>query len=356
MGGRLRPSDLSSPGITRRRRGRGFSYADTEGRAVHDPGILARIKALAIPPAWEDVWICPSPEGHIQALGRDSAGRRQYRYHDAWQARRAADKHDAVLHFARRLPDIRHTVDEDLAGPGLTRRRVLGTAVRLIDLGLLRPGNEEYTDAHDTYGVTTLLRGHVRCRHGDILLDFPAKGGHQWRQTLHDAATARVIAALRRGRADGERLLAYRNDGSRHTIGADDLNAYIRELSGEDFSAKDFRTWHATVLAAVGLAVSSWQRPGTRGRHAAVVRMVREVADYLGNTPAVARSSYIDPRVIELYENGVTIAAHLDRLGASVADGEPATHGAAEEATWRLLSEHVPENLWPEPAEDGVLA
>lgn len=306
---------------------------------MRDPAVLARIRALAIPPAWEDVWICPSPDGHIQALGRDSAGRRQYRYHDEWRARRGADKHDRVLHFARRLPDVRSVIDDDLRDTGLTRRRVLGTAVRLIDLGLLRPGNDEYAEAHDTYGVTTLLRGHATCRRGDIVLDFPAKNGHRWTQTLHDEAAARVIGALRRGRTDDERLLRYRENGTLRAVDADDLNAYIRDIAGEDFSAKDFRTWHATVLAAVGLAVSSWQRTGSRGRHRAVVRVTREVADYLGNTPAVARASYIDPRVIELYENGETIAAHLDRLGAGTTDGEPATHGAAEEATRLLLSD-----------------
>ena len=354
MGRRLRRSDLTAPGITRRRRGRGFGYADPCGRVIRDAAVLARLKDLAIPPAWEDVWICPSPDGHIQAVGRDSAGRRQYRYHDAWQARRGADKHDRVLHFARRLPAARAAVDGVLRGSGLTRRRVLGAAVRLIDLGLLRPGNDEYTDAHDTYGVTTLLRAHASCHHGDIMLDFPAKGGRRWTQTLHDDAVARVITGLRRGRADDERLLACRENGARRPIGADDLNAYIREIAGPEFSAKDFRTWHATVLAAIGLAVSSWQRPGTRGQHRAVVRVTREVAAYLGNTPAVARSSYIDPRVVELYEEGVTIAAHLDRLGAGTGEGEPATHGPAEEATWRLLSEHVPRHLRLAPAENDL--
>ncbi|WP_019632791.1 DNA topoisomerase IB [Actinomadura atramentaria] len=333
----MRRSDPAGPGIRRRRHGRGFRYLDADGRPLADPAELARVKALVIPPAWQDVWICPHDDGHLQAVGVDAAGRRQYLYHPEWRKERDREKHDHVLEFGGRLPDVRAAVAEHLAGRGLTRERVLAAAVRLIDLGFFRIGGEEYAEENGTYGLATVRREHVTCGRGAVTFEYPAKHGKERHQAVVEESVCRVVSALKR-RTDGAgQLLIHRTGRAWHEVRGADVNDYLRELSGGDFTAKDFRTWHATVLAAVGLAVST-RAETEAARKRAVARVVQEVAGYLGNTPAVARASYIDPRVVELYENGVTIAPVLTELGGEAAFGELATQGRVEAAVRAMLT------------------
>jgi DNA topoisomerase IB len=312
---------------------------------VVDPAEITRIKRLTIPPAWQEVWICPSPHGHIQAVGVDAAGRRQYRYHDEWRRQRDAEKHDRVLAFAAVLPQVRGTVAAHLTGRGFSRERVLAAAVRLIDLGFFRPGGKEYAEDNGTYGLSTVLREHVRCGARQVTFEYPAKGAKEREQAVAEENTCAVVRGLKRRRGGGDQLLAHRVGREWRDVQAADINDYLREISGGDFTAKDFRTWHATVLTAVALAVSR-PAPSAAARRRAIVRAVQEVADYLGNTPAVARASYIDPRIIALYEQGVTIATALTELGKDVSFGELATQGPVEEAVWRLLDE-APADLAP---------
>jgi DNA topoisomerase IB len=334
---RLRRSDCGGPGIKRVRRGKGFTYLSADGAKVTDPETLRRIADLVIPPAWEDVWICPWPTGHIQALGTDAAGRRQYRYHDDWRLQRDAEKHKRVLTFARRLPLARANVQAHLTQRGLTKQRVLAAAFRLLDLGFFRVGGESYAEDNGTYGLATMRREHVTVTGDVVIFDYVAKSGKQRVQSVVDPNVRKVVRALLDRDGGGEELLAYKDKDGWHDISSADINAYLREVVGADVSAKDFRTWHATVLMAVGLAVSTGAPTSPTARKRAVSRAVSEVAEYLGNTPAVCRSSYIDPRVIDLYDDGVTVASSLERLGDGAAFGQPATHGQVEAAVLRLL-------------------
>lgn len=334
---RLRTSDPDRPGWRRVRHGRGFRYLDAEGRPLPERE-RARVKALVIPPAWQDVWVCPWPNGHIQAVGTDAAGRRQYLYHPEFRARQEKAKHAHVRKVAAALPTLREGVARDLARRGLCRERVLACAARLLDLGFFRVGNDSYRRDNDSYGLTTLRREHARCAGGEVCLSYPAKSGRELTSAVVDRETCDVVRALLRRRGGGESLFAYREGRAWHEVRADELNAYLRELSGTDISAKDFRTWHATVLAAVALGVSEQAANSSRtaGRRA-VARAVKEVSGYLGNTPAVCRGSYINPVVVERFEAGVTIAPELGRLGEEGAFGRPATQGAVERAVLRLL-------------------
>ena len=334
---RLRRSDCGGPGIKRVRRGKGFSYQSADGAKVSDPETLKRISELAIPPAWEDVWICPWPTGHIQALGTDAAGRRQYRYHDDWRLQRDAEKHQRVLTFARRLPFARASVEAHLSQRGLTRERVLAAAFRLLDLGFFRVGGETYAEDNGTYGLATMRKEHVTVQGDVVIFDYVAKSGKQRVQSVVDPSVRKVVKALLTRDGGGEELLAYKEKGVWRDISSADINAYLREVVGAEVSAKDFRTWHATVLMAVGLAVSTGAPTSVSARKRAVSRAVTEVASYLGNTPAVCRSSYIDPRVIDMYDDGVTVARSLEKLGDGAAFGAPATHGQVEAAVLRLL-------------------
>ncbi|WP_369213315.1 DNA topoisomerase IB [Streptomyces flavofungini] len=336
---RLRTSHIDGPGITRVRSGRGFRYTDASGHPVTDPEEKERLRRLVIPPAWRDVWICPWPNGHLQAVGTDAAGRRQYLYHPRFREQREAAKHDHVLDVAAALPAVRAQVTEDLTGRGLGRERVLACAVRMLDLGFFRIGNESYRRDNGTYGLTTLLKEHASCRSGEVCLTYPAKFSKTQTRALVDPPACAVLRSLLRRTSGGDRLFAYWHGGAWHEVHADELNAYLRDSAGRDISAKDFRTWHATVLAAVALAVSERvARESETARKRAVTRAVREVSEYLGNTPAVCRASYINPRVVELFEEGRTIAPALDRLGDGAAFGHPATQGAIEEAVRRLLT------------------
>jgi DNA topoisomerase IB len=336
----LSRSDLGCAGIRRIRCGRGFRYVDPDGKPVRDPETLARVKALVIPPAWENVWICPYSDGHIQAVGTDTAGRRQYRYHDSWREQRDREKHDRMLEFGRVLPRLRERVERDLGEEGLTRPRVLAAAIRLIDLGFFRPGGEEYAADNGTFGLATIRKEHVTLTGGQIIFDYTAKGSKHREQAVADEKVCAVVRGLKRRRTGGDELLAYRSGARWHDVTSTEINDHLRELSSGDFSAKDFRTWHATVLAAVGLAVSERAAAADGTRKRAIARVVREVADYLGNTPAVARASYIDPRVIDLYERGITIAPMLGRLGENRDLGDLATRGPAERAVLELLTRH----------------
>jgi DNA topoisomerase I len=335
VGMRLRRSDPARPGLTRRGQGRGFVYLDAEGRRITDPETLDRVRSLAIPPAWKDVWICPHPNGHLQAMGTDDAGRRQYLYHDAWRATKDADKHDRVRRLARRLPAFREAVDRDLCRKGLGRERVLAVALRMLDYGVFRTGNTEYAEEHGSRGAATLLRDDVQVRNGKLVFDFVAKGGVERIVELDDDRLVTAVSALKRARHGKPQLLVYRDRSGVHEIDATMINERFHELVGDGFTVKDLRTWTATVHAAVDLAQA--EPPTTKkALNKAVKQMLAEVADHLGNTPAVARSSYVDPRVVTQYEKGRTIAPAVRRVGDDLGDED--TRGALERSVTRLLT------------------
>ncbi|KQY44514.1 DNA topoisomerase IB [Cellulomonas sp. Root137] len=311
---RLRRVRLDSPGWSRRRAGRGFVYLDLDKVRIVDEEHLERITTLAIPPAWREVWISPWPNGHIQAAGLDDAERRQYLYHQQWTVRRGRLKHDHVLDVARRLPAARRRVRADLALEGMPRQKVLALAFRLLDLAYLRVGGEGYALQHGSYGLATLLRSHVRVlapeSEGDpgrVHLNFPAKSGQVRDTVVEDDDVATLVRTLTRRRDDGEELLAWQDDAGWHDVTSADVGAYVKQQLGDDATPKDFRTWHATVLAARGLADAGAPPRAERARRRVVTDVVRAVAEELGNTPAVCRASYIDPRVIDLWERGTTI-------------------------------------------------
>lgn len=319
--------DCNGPGISRRRAGRGFSYRDEEGNRITDDEVLGRIRSLAIPPAWEDVWICSDPVGHIQATGTDAKGRRQYRYHDEWREARDREKHDRILRFARVLPDLRRQLDTDLALDGMPKERVLACAVRLLELGFFRVGGEAYASENGTFGLATLRKEHVRVRGDRLIFDYHGKSGQRRLCEVIDPEVRDVVIALRRRRtpADAE-LLAYRGDDGRWVdVKSTDINDYLHDHLGGEFSAKDFRTWVGTVLAAAGLAA---QDPGSSetARRRAVATVVKDVAAHLGNTPAVARSAYIDPLVVERYDADDTVADVIEAL-----EDDDLTQGPPEE-------------------------
>jgi DNA topoisomerase-1 len=338
---RLRRVDCSDSGITRRRRGRGFEYLDQNGNRIQDTDVLARINQLAIPPAWQDVWICPYPMGHIQATGMDARGRKQYRYHDRWRERRDAQKFDEMIDFARALPGMRERITEELAQEGMTRDRVLAGAVRLLDRGFFRVGGEDYAVENETYGLATIHKKHVKLSDGGVLqFDYPAKSGQRRIQSIVDPDVYEIVAGLKKRRGGSPELLAYREGRRWRDLKSADINAYVKDVTGGDFSAKDFRTWNATVLAATALAVSGQiaAQGSKAARKRAINRAVKEVARYLGNTPAVARASYIDPRIFDRFEGGLTIGGviHLGEVGDEGDIG--AIHGPAEAAVLDLIA------------------
>ncbi len=303
---------------------------------MRDPDVLGRIAALAIPPAWREVWICPDPRGHLQATGIDAAGRKQYLYHRRWREHRDRLKFQAMLAFARALPRLRRAVARELDGepPPLTRATVLACAVRLLDLGFFRIGSEGYAEQNESYGLTTLRRRHVALGDGELIFDYTGKSGVRRVQAIADPRVVAVVGALKRRRGGGHALFAYDDDGRWAAIRPEDVNECIRRLSGGDFTAKDFRTWNATVLAAVALAGADGA-PSRRRVSAAV----KTVAAYLGNTPAVCRASYIDPRVIDLYEDGRTIAPTLARLPAGPDLDDDRVRVRVERAVLALLAD-----------------
>jgi DNA topoisomerase IB len=301
--------------------------------------VLERIRELVIPPAWKDVWICPYPLGHIQAVGTDAAGRRQYIYHERWRERRDQEKFDQMIRFARALPRVRQVTARHLAQKGVTRERVLAGAVRLLDRGFFRIGTEGYAEQNQTYGLATMEKRHVTLEEGGVLrFDYVAKGGKRRIQSIVDPQVYKLVEVLKRRRGGAE-LLAYKNGRGWVDVRSDEINVYIKEIAGETFSAKDFRTWTATVIAAVALAVSGRAAETKTARKRAITRAIQEVAFYLGNTPAVCRASYIDPRVFDRYQDGYTIGGALESLGEGVDLGQPSFQGAVEEAVLDLLEE-----------------
>ncbi len=298
----LRWTTDAKPGFTRRRAGRGFWYRDVDRRTIRDPEILERIRSLAVPPAWTDVWICPDPKGHLQATGRDARGRKQYRYHAAFRSRREHAKFERILAFARLLPAIRERVDADLARPGMPREKVLAAVVRLLELTLIRVGNEEYARLNQSFGLTTLRDRHATIEGSRVRFRFRGKSGVRHEVTIRDRRLARVVARCQE--LPGQDLLEFVDeDGEVRDVRSDDVNAYLREISGEDVSAKDFRTWAGTVLAYRALR-SLQPVDGDRGARRNVVEAVRQTAEALRNTPSVTRQSYVHPAVLEAYLEG----------------------------------------------------
>lgn len=296
-----------APGLSRRRSGKGFLYLDQAGAIIRDPRTLDRIRALAVPPAWTEVWICPRASGHIQAVGRDARGRKQYRYHPEWSRHASETKFERLTAFARALPRLRARVEADLGRRGVTRDKVLATAVRLLEITLIRVGNAEYARQNRSYGLTTLHKRHLEIDGAALTFAFRGKGGIEREVRVHDRRLATVVRSLQD--LPGQQLFKYRDaEGDLHAITSDDVNAYIRDAMGEAFSAKDFRTWAATVSAARALRdVEPPSSPGDAKRRVAVC--IRAVAGLLGNTPTVCRASYVHPRVLDLYDAGALAAA-----------------------------------------------
>ncbi len=304
---RLRTVKPTMRGWTRRRTGKGFAYLDADGRRLGAEDV-ARIKALAIPPAWQDVWICPVPNGHIQAVGTDDAGRRQYLYHPDWRAKRDKLKFDRVLGAAARLPKARKQIAADLHSRGMPLARATAAAVRLLDLGYFRIGSDAYADANGSFGLTTLERRHVKRGKGVVAFTFVGKSGVRHTIEIDDADVIKALDRMLARTGRSRRVLAYQDRREWVDLDAAAVNAYLEQLLGGELTAKDFRTWHATVIAASALAASEEPGDTPASRRRAIKAAVEEVAGYLGNTPTIARNSYIDPRVIDLYEGGRVVA------------------------------------------------
>ncbi len=315
----------AEPGIRRRRAGRGFSYTDPSGTRITDRRLLARIKSLAVPPAWTDVWICPSPRGHLQATGRDARGRKQYRYHPRWHDARDGVKYERMIAFGQALPKIRKRVDHDLGLPGLPRERVLAAVVRLLEKTRVRVGNEEYARENRSFGLTTLRDRHAEVGQSRIRFRFRGKGGKEQDVELSDRRLARIVARCQE--LPGQALFTYLDeDGEPRSVGSADVNDYLGEISGDDFTAKDFRTWSGTVLAAWALSeLEEFDSQAQAKKN--VVRAVEAVAEHLGNTPAISRKSYVHPTVIDAYLDGDVVRAARKRaeqeLSESLSDLTP---------------------------------
>jgi DNA topoisomerase-1 len=293
----------SQPGIRRRRSGRGFTYLDVDGKRVKDPAALARIRSIVIPPAWTDVWICPSAAGHIQATGRDARGRKQYRYHPDWHAVQGATKFDRLLVFGRSLPRLRRCVRRDLRQPGLPRDRVLALLVRLLDVTGLRVGNTEYARSNGSFGLTTLRNRHARVRGSRLQLTFRGKSGVVQRVEMDDRRLARLVKRCQE--LPGQELFCYvDDDGSVQSVESADVNENLRSATGEDFTAKDFRTWAGTLLAWQFLAREANGESSSRQRQRMIRQAVKHVAAALGNTSAVCRKFYIHPAVLDSFVGG----------------------------------------------------
>ncbi|WP_345455810.1 DNA topoisomerase IB [Nocardioides marinquilinus] len=332
---RLRRTSPDQRGWTRRRAGKGFVYLDDAGRRLPDDDVQ-RVRDLVIPPAWREVWITPYPNGHLQAVGTDDAGRRQYLYHPEWRARRDAEKFDRMLLFGKGLVKARELVLRDLGREGMPLERACAAAVRLLDLGYFRIGNDVYADTHGSFGLTTLERRHVKRHQDRLVFTFVGKSGVDHRIEIDDRTVIEAVDIMRRRKAkDDPRLMAYKEGRSWRSVIPDLVNAYVRETTGLEATAKDFRTWHATVLAAAALAESSEPGQTKASRKRAVSGAMKEVSAFLGNTPTLARSSYVDPRVIEAYERGLTIERTTRRRFATPDERQ----AALERATLRLIKE-----------------
>lgn len=302
---RLRRSNASGRGYRRVRAGTGFSYRDLDGSLLPPGPVRERLESIGIPPAWTDVWIAPYHNGHIQATGLDAVGRRQYIYHPEWRERKDRLKFDRALQLAESLPSARRRVTMDLRTDGVSRDRVLAAAFRMLDSGSLRVGSEKYTNENGSHGLATLLCAHATVRRDSLLLSFPAKSGKTWESVIRDPDLAPLVRVLKR-RGGNARLLAYKERRTWHPVTSAEINAYVKERTGSDFTAKDFRTLRGTVAAAVSLAQSGPQKSVAARKRAISVAML-EAAEVLGNTPSIARKSYVDPRLLDHFAHGETI-------------------------------------------------
>ncbi len=307
---KLRYATDRRPGIARRRSGKGFRYVTPAGRPVVDQAVLARIRALAVPPAWTDVWISPDSQSHLQATGRDARGRKQYRYHAKWREVRHHTKFERMVPFAQALPRMRARVESDVRQSPLTKEKVVATIVQLLERTLIRVGNEEYARANRSFGLTTLRDRHVRIRGGRVQFTFVGKSGIRQSIALTDARLARIVKRCQD--LPGQELFQYlADDGRRRSVTSADVNAYLRDVAGQDFTAKDFRTWAGTLRAA--MALRKKEAPGSqRGAKRTITMAIEQVAGHLGNTPAVCRACYIHPTVLETYADG-TLTERLTR-------------------------------------------
>jgi DNA topoisomerase-1 len=307
----LRYVNDNRPGIRREREGEAFLYVDADGDQVTDDATLKRIKSLAIPPAWTEVWICPYANGHLQATGRDAKGRKQYRYHPKWRDVRDEVKYERMIKFGQALPAIRREVDRALKLPGLPREKVLATIVYLLEVTMMRIGNDEYARENHSYGLTTLRNRHVRIDGGDVEFRFRGKSGVFHKVHVHDRRLARIIQRSRD--LPGQDLFQYIDeDGETHTIGSADVNEYLRTISGEDYTAKDFRTWAGTVLAALALQEFEKFDSETQAKKN-IVRAIESVAEKLGNTPSICRKCYVHPAVLDAYLEGAALEVLRER-------------------------------------------
>ncbi len=323
----------AAPGVRRRRAGKGFTYIDVDGSRITDSRRLAWIRALAIPPAWTDVWIAPTRNAHLQATGRDARGRKVYRYHPRWREVRDAEKYERLIDFARALPRIRRRTRRDLRRGGLPREKVLALVVRLLEETLIRVGNEEYARDNRSYGLSTMKDRHARVRGAEIRFTFRGKSGREHEIGLRDRRLARLVKRCQE--IPGQMLFQYRaEDGTRVPVTSGDVNDYLREISGQDVTAKDFRTWAGTVAAAMALREFR-QLDDDAGRRLAVVRAIEQVAEQLGNTPAVCRACYVHPEVIERFLDGTMVDA-LSRRAVGVGRGAHALR-SGEAAVLGLL-------------------
>jgi DNA topoisomerase-1 len=309
----------NTPGITRHRAGKGFTYRDSAGNLIRDAATRARIKTLGIPPAWENVWICADPLGHIQATGRDARGRKQYRYHPDWQTSQEASKYERMVAFGQALPALRAQVEQDLAQPGLSRSKVLAAVVRLLETTLIRVGNKEYARTNESYGLTTMLDDHVTINGTSVTFAFRGKSGKDHHVTIRDRRLANIVRRCQE--LPGQHLFQFIDDaGDVQSIGSADVNAYLKEITGQTFTAKDFRTWAGTLLATQTLSEIGPCTSTSQGRRN-VSQAIRQVASRLGNTPAICRKSYVYPVVVEAYLTG-TLIATLEACAAEPCEGQ----------------------------------
>lgn len=331
---RLRRTSPDQPGWTRVRRGKGFSYQDPDGAPLSKAEVQ-RCKDLVIPPAWTGVWITPYENGHLQAVGTDDAGRRQYLYHPAWRAARDGEKFTRVIKFGKALSKARERVLTDLGAEGMSKDRACAVAVRLLDLGYFRIGNDVYAEANESFGLTTLERRHVRKAGKGLVFDFVGKSGVEHRIEIDDPGAVAAIEVMRKRRGGDDRLLAWKEGRRWRPLDSGTVNDYVRETTGLEATAKDFRTWHATVIAASVLAETEEPGETKASQKRAVSAAMKEVSEFLGNTPTLARSSYVDPRVVEAYEKGRVVS--LPRRTYKTDDEKQA---ALERAVLKLLREN----------------
>ncbi|HEY8292726.1 MAG TPA: DNA topoisomerase IB, partial [Thermomicrobiales bacterium] len=339
---KLRYVSDTRPGIRRKRAGNGFSYRAPDGALIHDAETLRRIRSLAIPPAWTDVWICANPNGHIQATGRDDKGRKQYRYHPRWREVRDETKYTRLIAFGEALPRIRERVSVDLARHGLPREKILATVVRLLETTFIRVGNEEYAKTNRSYGLTTMRDKHVDVSGSTIAFHFRGKSGIEHTIGIEDRRVARIVKRCKE--LPGAELFQYLDDeGERQTIDSGDVNAYLEDITGERFTAKDFRTWAGTVLAAMALKGFEAFDSETQAKRN-IVQAIERVAGRLGNTPSVCRKCYIHPAVLDAYLEGVMLDALKQRAEQEIADG---LHGLKPEeaAVLTLLQQRLSQEM-----------